>query len=113
MNRKELSVRLKTTAQELGFHAVGITPAEPLAKTARALLERMPRAVQLAHDVSPETVDRFMNPTEALFGAKSVVVVALSYYTKKADDSSNFARFARGEDYHKVVSRRLQNSRTG
>lgn len=108
MNRKELTERLKIRAKELGFHAVGITTAEPLAQAARAVLARMPRTVQIAHNVNPDNIDRFTNPAEALFGSKSVVVVALSYFTKDADTNSNFARFARGEDYHKAVSRRLK-----
>lgn len=108
MDSKQLTKRLKIRARELGFHAVGITPAEPLAQAARALLERMPKALKSAYDDTPDTTDHFTNPAEALFGAKSVVVVALSYFTEEVGKNSNFARFARGEDYHKVVSRRLQ-----
>lgn len=84
-----LSEDIKSLAYEAGFHAVGITSAEPFLESENALREMFP-------------------------AARSVVSVALSYLsnesyrTYKTDSPRGWvAGFARGLDYHQAVQKRL------
>lgn len=108
MGSRQLSNTLKARAFEIGFHAVGICPATPVERAKNALVERIGAGLLKGYGFSPETAARYANPQEALPGAKSVVVVALSYLTRGDSGFAPIARFARGEDYHKVVSDKLR-----
>jgi len=57
--------------------------------------------------------DRRLDPSQLLPGAKSIVVVGMNYYTESDADTSDpdraiFARYARGDDYHDVMTPRLR-----
>lgn len=80
---------VKSRAQEIGFHAVGITGAEPFLDANPALRQTLPTA-------------------------KTVISVALSYLTDPSDQADpsdtprgQVARFSQGLDYHSVMHARL------
>lgn len=91
-----LTQRLKAEAQRLGFHAVGVASAQTIRESGlRPGFGRKPSCAF---------------PDDAV----SVVSVALSYYYRPKDTESvsslagRVARFAWGQDYHRVLGARLQ-----
>ena len=105
---------VKRHAKELGFEIVGIATAEPFARDEEAALERVRQGFM---DGLPwyteERVHRANHPQEMLQGAKSIISVAASYLTgePKPDGdgpAGKVARYAWGEDYHRVLKARLR-----
>jgi epoxyqueuosine reductase len=106
------SVKIKEKARELGFHKVGIARALPLEEERGRLLEWLGRGLHaemrwMERDPSRRTDPRLVFPE-----ARSVVVVALNYYTphEHAEDASTgkISRYAWGDDYHDVVGEKLK-----
>lgn len=111
--RAALSTQIKARALAEGFHKVGIVPAGPLDAEGVRFAEWLRRgyhgAMQwLARDPAQRTDPRLVMPA-----ARSVVVVALNYYTphKHPDDpaAGKISRYAWGDDYHDVVGGKLKN----
>lgn len=129
------SAQIKERARELGFHKIGVAPAEALTEE-RARLEAWLAAGRHAGVAWMERgVERRADPREILEGARSVVSVALNYFTGYEHESAAVAhehesakesetsreslnqaktlkgkisRYAWGDDYHDVLSERLR-----
>ncbi len=111
--RAAMSTRIKAHALAAGFHKVGIVPAAPLAAERTHLEEWLRRGYHgtmawLARDPAQRTDPRLVMPA-----VRSVVVVALNYYTphEHAQDASKgkVSRYAWGDDYHEVVGDKLKS----
>jgi len=107
-----LSARIKTHARELGFHKVGIVGAEVLSAERRRFEAWLQRGYHgemswMSRDPEQRTDLRRLFPE-----ARSVVVVALNYYTphQHSDNSASgkVSRYAWGDDYHEVVGDKLR-----
>ncbi len=107
----EFSHLLKQQARAKGFDMVGIVRADVLNAEHERLQEWLERGYQgemkwMARDPETRTDPRKFFPQ-----ARSVVVVALNYYTpeKHSADSGTgkVSRYAWGDDYHEVVGSRL------
>jgi len=108
----ELTARIKRRALELGFDKVGVVPAASL-DAERARLEEWLRLGLhgemnwMARDPERRTDPRLVFPE-----ARSVVVVALNYFTphEHANDAATgkISRYAWGDDYHDVVGGKLK-----
>lgn len=105
-----LAALIKARASELGFHKVGIARAEALAAEQERFSEWLRRGFNgemgwMARDPEQRTDPRRFFP-----GARSVVVVALNYYTphQHADKPGKVSRYAWGDDYHDVVGDKLR-----
>ena len=110
----QLERQVKQLALELGFDIVGLASAEPFIRDREAALERVRQGLM---DGLPwfteERVLRASDPGSLLPGAKSIISVAMSYHTGEAreDDAEprgRVARYAWGDDYHKVMKKRLR-----
>ena len=110
---ESLASEIKQRARDLGFDLVGIAPAVPSAFKAeyRAWLNAGYHGEMhyLARD--PE---RRLDPSRLLPGARSIVVVGMNYYTESEADTDDperavFARYARNDDYHDVMTPRLRS----
>lgn len=108
----ELSKHVKRLAAEVGFNRCGITTAEPIGRADyfRAWLAGgRAGSMSYLHRYFNERTD----PRALLRGARSVIVVALSYHqptpVREADGyvRGRVARYAWGEDYHVVLRRKL------
>ncbi len=108
-----LSKAIKEQARAIGFDMVGIVRAESLSTEAERLFEWLARGCQgemrwMARDPALRVDPRKLFPE-----ARSVVVVALNYYTPEphAEDSQTgkVSRYAWGDDYHDVVGSRLHS----
>jgi epoxyqueuosine reductase len=107
-----LTQAIKQRARAIGFDLVGIVRAEQLSSERAYLLEWLARGYQgdmqwMARD--PETR---VDPRKLFPPARSVVAVALNYYTphQHSDNShtGKVSRYAWGDDYHEVVGSRLR-----
>ena len=108
-----LAQTIKQHARAIGFDLVGVVRAEALAPERNRLLEWLSLGYHgemqwMARD--PETR---IDPRKLFPQARSVVVVALNYYTphQHSDNSQTgkVSRYAWGDDYHEVVGSKLRS----
>ncbi len=106
------SAQIKLRALQLGFSKVGIAREEQLSAERERLKEWLARGYYgemswMARDPEQRTDPRKLFPE-----ARSVIVVALNYYTphQHSDSSATgkVSRYAWGDDYHEVVSDKLR-----
>jgi len=107
-----LATRIKERALSEGFDKVGIVPAEPLAHERERLEEWLRRGFHGEMGWMARDTARRTDPRELLPGARSIVVVALNYYTphQHTDDpaTGKISRYAWGDDYHDVLGDKLR-----
>ncbi len=102
-----LSSDIKAAARAAGFSAVGISRAEPMSEAhvrRRADWLAAGRHAGMAYLEANE--DKRRDPRLLVDGARSIVSVAMNYFTPDAptaDAAYSIARYARGTDYHDVV----------
>ena len=103
---------IKARALGEGFHKVGIVRAEPLAEEAPRLKEWLARGYHGEMSWMARDVEKRVNPREIFPEARSIVVVALNYYTPQQHEQNpatgKVSRYAWGDDYHDVVSGKLR-----
>ena len=107
-----LTEKIKNKAFEIGFDKVGIARAETLTDEGARLdawLETGYHAEMKWLEREPE---KRKNPAMIFPDAKSVIVVALNYFTPhEHEDSSEkgkVSRYAWGDDYHDVLKEKLR-----
>jgi epoxyqueuosine reductase len=104
---------VKEAALALGFDLVGIAPAEPTEGT-RRLREWVDRGYAGSMDWLAARLEERIDPRRVLDGARSVVMVALSYDdgtpmpNERDPSEAAIARYAVGDDYHEVLLDRLR-----
>jgi epoxyqueuosine reductase len=116
----EIKSLIKEYAQELGFDLVRVTSAEDFLEDRGIAQERVRDGLM---DGLPwyteERVRRGTSPQELLPGARSVICLGLNYYQTDPDqpdpdappDSPSVGKvalYARGQDYHKVMKKRMR-----
>lgn len=109
-----LSADIKEKAYELGFDLVGVAPAQR-APHADAYTAWVDAGYAATMGYMVRDVPRRQDPRQLMPGARSVIVVGLSYYvldppTDLWDDPARgrIARYAWGMDYHDVMMPRLR-----
>jgi len=109
INRGEISARIKNRALDLGFHKVGIVRAEPLINERGRLEEWLGRGFHGEMKWMARDPEQRTDPQKLLPDARSVVVVALNYYTEHEhlEKPGKVSRYAWGDDYHEVVGDKL------
>jgi len=115
MSPQELTELIRARAREMGFDAVGFTPAGASAH-GEAFEQWVAEGMhgEMGYLAREDAVARRKDPGVLVPGAKSAVVVALRYYdadedASAADDPSRgvVARYARNLDYHELMKERL------
>ena len=108
-----LTQAIKKRALLEGFQKVGIVRAEPLAEEAPRLKEWLARSYHGEMSWMARDVEKRLDPREIFPQARSIVVVALNYYTPdQHHDNSHtgkVSRYAWGDDYHDVLKTKLQS----
>jgi epoxyqueuosine reductase len=116
-----LSAELKAYARKVGFHLVGVTSPEPFAEAELDIT----RWLNEGHQgemvwLNAARTRLATHPKELLPGAKSLIVVGVSYRTEEPDSTQHSAlstqhspggrlsRYAWGSDYHDVMKSRLK-----
>jgi epoxyqueuosine reductase len=108
----DITQKIKDRAREIGFHAVGIASIDSHATQVAAthLQEWLSLGYQaeMAWMSDPRRQDIY----RVMPSAKTVIAVALNYYTPhQRPDSPEYAKIARyawGRDYHKVLTKKLK-----
>ncbi|MCS6777036.1 MAG: tRNA epoxyqueuosine(34) reductase QueG [Chloroherpetonaceae bacterium] len=113
---EDLSAAIKQKARTLGFDPVGITRAEP-SLFREEYQEWIDRGYAGEMHYLMRHLERRLDPRQLLPDARSIIVVAMNYYNDRAEgpgtpvtdpDRGIFARYARGDDYHDVMTARLR-----
>ncbi|HEX3560714.1 MAG TPA: tRNA epoxyqueuosine(34) reductase QueG [Pyrinomonadaceae bacterium] len=107
-----LTSEVRRRALELGFQKVGVARAEALAEERARLEEWLARGHHAGMEWMARGTARRADPREFLPGARTVVVVALNYFTphEHAADpcTGKISRYAWGDDYHDVLGEKLK-----
>ena len=102
---------IKDRALFEGFNKVGIVGAESLIDEGRRLAEWLARGHHGEMSWMARDVHKRVNPKEIFPQARSVVVVALNYFTPNQHQQNSatgkVSRYAWGDDYHDVVKQKL------
>ena len=109
---RTVTAQIRAGARDIGFHKVGVVRAEALIEERQRLEEWLRRGFHgempyMARDPKQRT-----NLQKIFPEARSVVVVAMNYYTphQHVEDGQpgKVSRYAWGDDYHEVVGERLR-----
>lgn len=107
--------KLKAYALSLGFDLVGITSANPLDEDVQRLGSWLRQGFAGEMAYLERDADRRGDPRALMSEARSVISLALNYYTgypgaQERDHStrSKVARYAWGEDYHRIIEEKLR-----
>ncbi len=100
---------IKEEARRLGFSACGIAKADFLEDEAPKLEQWLKNGHHGSMQYMENHFDKRLDPRLLVEGAKSVVSLSFNYYPeeKQVDNSYKIAKYAYGEDYHKVVKDKL------
>ena len=108
-----LSQMIKERARSEGFQTVGIVPAETLTNERVRLEEWLRRGYHGEMSWMARDPERRTNPRQLFPSARSVIVVALNYFTPHrhvdSSDTGKISRYAWGDDYHTVVGEKLSS----
>jgi len=109
---------LKSWALEAGFDRAGVARLDPMEKGA-AYRQWLSRGDQAGMDYMERRVETRIDPSQIFPGARSALCVALQYHPLYREDGERqpepagdlwrrVARYARGADYHEVMTERLK-----
>jgi len=103
---------LKERALADGFDKVGVVRAESLQQEGDRLKEWLARGYHADLTWMSRDPNKRVDPREVFPGARSVVVVALNYFTphkhRNSLESGKVSRYAWGDDYHDVLGVKLR-----
>jgi epoxyqueuosine reductase len=104
--------KIKQKAFAIGFHKIGVARAEPLAPEAEYLKQWLEKDFHGEMRWMEREPEKRTDPKLIFAEAKSVVVVALNYYTphrhEQNEPTGKVSRYAWGDDYHDVVKDKLR-----
>jgi epoxyqueuosine reductase len=113
---KTLTQKIKEKALEIGFHKVGIARAEALPREREYLENWLERGFHAEMRWMEREPEKRADPQLLLENAKSVISVALNYFTPHEHDDSpengKVSRYAWGDDYHDVLKEKLRRLET-
>ncbi len=107
-----LTRRISERALAEGFQKVGIVRAEALAEESARLADWLSLGLHGEMGWMARDTHRRTDPREILPGARSVVSVALNYFTPhehaRDPEAGKISRYAWGDDYHDVLTEKLR-----
>lgn len=111
MNSVFSSEQMKAEALRLGFSACGIAEARPVDEaTATAYRRWIASGGHADMHYLENNIDKRLDPTLLLPGARSIIVVAMNYTpaSRLPEGEYQIADYALGQDYHDVMRSRLR-----
>lgn len=112
-DRHQLTSLIKARALSEGFEKVGIVAAERLEDVHDRLLAWLGRGYHGEMGWMARDPELRSDPRKLFPGARSIVVVAINYYTPAAhrDDpaTGKVSRYAWGDNYHDIVGEKLRS----
>ena len=115
MGKLTIEERIKDLAEELGFDGIGFADAEPFSKHQEIALARLEDG--LMGELSwytPERIERGSDPAAILPGGRSIISLAMSYYSVAPDAPTDddlhgrVSNYAWGQDYHALLKKKLK-----
>lgn len=109
LSNEEVKLAIQQKAIALGFSKVGIAKAESGLEA-----ERLQKWLALGYqaDMAWMTNPKRQDITQVMTGVKSVICVALNYYTPHQHSGDRqvgkISRYGWGRDYHKVLTKKLK-----
>jgi epoxyqueuosine reductase len=107
-----LSELIKEQARKVGFEKIGIVPAQALNEEGFRLMQWLARDYHGSMTWMARDPEMRSDPRKLFPLARSVVVVALNYYTpdkhSASQETGKVSRYAWGDDYHDVLSSKLK-----
>ncbi len=105
------SALIKQEAKKLGFLFCGISKAEFLEEEAPRLESWLKKDYHGQMKYMENHFDKRLDPRKLVDGAKSVISLALNYYTderQESQDAPKISKYAYGSDYHDVIKDKLK-----
>lgn len=108
-DKNKLSSFIKEKSRELGFSFCGIIPATKLVDHQPKLADWLEKGYNAEMAWMENNLDKRLDPSLLLEGAKGLIVLALNYYQdySPGPDQPVFSRYALGEDYHKIIKDKI------
>ena len=104
-----LTGQIRQRARDLGFTAIGFTPADPLAGAQfYARWVAMGYAGQMHY--LEKYLDKREDPRQLVPGARTAICLGMDYYQPSPEPDplhGQIACYARGDDYHQLIKKRL------
>jgi len=120
-NRREIAEWIRQRAVEVGFHKVGIVRAGDLVAERERLEQWLARGFHGEMKWLEREPSQRSDPRQLFPDARSVIVVALNYYTPhqhqvtargngraNSEATGKVSRYAWGDDYHEIVGEKLR-----
>jgi len=111
MNAPTYSLQIKAKALELGFLFCGISKAGFLQKEAPRLEKWLSENRHGKMEYMENHFDKRLDPTLLVDGARSVISLALNYYSDRQQTdpaAPHLSMYAYGRDYHLVIKEKLK-----
>ena len=108
-DRRETTAAVKERARAIGFSDVGIADAQDRGEDALRLQQWLDRGYAASMRWMERRKAERGDPAILLPGIRSIIVVSMNYFepTPVPDEGPKISRYARGEDYHEVMGRRM------
>jgi epoxyqueuosine reductase len=104
----KLSKSIKEKAIKLGFEECGITSALSLKNHEKYFKTWLNNKYYAQMEYMNTNIEKRLDPSKLVEGAKSVIVVLQNYYSKdEYSDSLKTSKYALGIDYHYIIKEKL------
>ena len=105
MEGHSLKKIIQQKAEELGFLAIGFAKAEKLNEEEFRLKDWLSKGYHAEMQYMENHFEKRLDPTLLVDGSKTVISLAYNYFPQKNQNTNapQVAKYAYGEDYHKVV----------
>jgi len=107
----EVSKKIKSKAQSLGFPECTILPVNFLSEEKERLESRLNAGMHGDMKYMTKNIDKRLDPRLLIDNAKSIVIVLQNYYTQEKQidpDAPVISKYAYGKDYHYVIKDKLK-----
>ncbi|MBI2891263.1 MAG: tRNA epoxyqueuosine(34) reductase QueG [Nitrospirae bacterium] len=105
----DLTRRLEEEARRLGFDLVRVVKPERLAEEGARLCEWLGRGHVGQMGWLARTFEKRADPSRVLSGVRAIVCLAVNYHHEDlCKGAYRVSKYAQGEDYHRVLSDRLE-----
>lgn len=98
---------LRQEINRLGFQSMGVAKAQRLTKEAQQLEDWLNKGYHGEMSYMERYFDLRIDPEKLMPGTKSILVLGMNYYqSSKNNEQVKIARYAYGDDYHKVLRKK-------
>lgn len=109
---RDITQKIKQKALEIGFHKIGIVPVQELLKEREHLESWIDSNYHGEMKWMEREPEKRTDPTMVFPAARSVIAVALNYYTPHQHNPDpkfgKVSRYAWGDDYHDVMQQKMR-----